>query len=141
MKSMAQRIRETVQEHPDWTPRQVAEACGTTRNRVYQVMHYVKKAGERKMLKLKRKMLTLKPVQAEVKRQEPAQASDANERQVGGAHYKDKAIQPWDFIASNKLGYLEGNIIKYVSRWQDKGGIEDLRKARHYLDKLIEVNL
>ena len=141
MKSMAQRIRETVQEHPDWTPRQVAEACGTTRNRVYQVMHYVKKAGERKMLKLKRKMLTLKPVQAEVKRQEPAQASDANERQVGGAHYKDKAIQPWDFIASNKLGYLEGNIIKYVSRWQEKGGIEDLRKARHYLDKLIEVNL
>ena len=141
MKSMAQRIRETMQEHPDWTPRQVAEACGTTRNRVYQVMHYVKKAGERKMLKLKRKMAVLQPVQAEVKRQEPAQASDANERQVGGGHYKEKSIQPWDFIASNKLGYLEGNIIKYVSRWQEKGGIEDLRKARHYLDKLIEVNL
>ena len=139
MKSMAQRIRETMHEHPDWTPKQVAEACGATRNRVYQVMHYVKKSGERKMLKLKRKMLTLKPVQAQVV---SARAdADANARQVGGAHYKDKAIQPWDFIASNKLGYLEGNIIKYVSRWQDKGGIEDLRKARHYLDKLIEVNL
>ena len=137
MKSMAQRIRETMHEHPDWTPKQVAEACGATRNRVYQVMHYVKKSGERKMLKLKRKMLTLKPVQAQV----VSARADANARQVGGAHYKDKAIQPWDFIASNKLGYLEGNIIKYVSRWQDKGGIEDLRKARHYLDKLIEVNL
>jgi hypothetical protein len=139
MKSMAQRIRETVQEHPDWTPKQVAAECGTTRNRVYQVMHYVKKAGERKMLKLKRKMMMLKPVQAQVVSTKAD--TDANVRQVGGGHYKDKAIQPWDYIASNKLGYLEGNIIKYVSRWQDKGGIEDLRKARHYLDKLIEVNL
>jgi len=139
MKSMAQRIRETVQEHPDWTPRQVAEACGATRNRVYQVTHYVKKSGERKILKLKRKMMTLKPVQAQVISTKAD--TDANVRQVGGGHYKDKAIQPWDYIASNKLGYLEGNIIKYVSRWQDKGGIEDLRKARHYLDKLIEVNL
>lgn len=139
MKSMAQRIRETVQEHPDWTPRQVAEACGTTRNRVYQVMHYVKKSGERKILKLKRKMTMLKPVQAQVVNANPS--ATANDRQVGGTHYKDKAIQPWDYIVANKLGYLEGTIIGYVSRWQDKGGIEDLRKARHCLDKLIEVNL
>jgi hypothetical protein len=40
---------------------------------------------------------------------------------------------------ANNLGYLEGNIVKYVSRWKDKGGVDDLRKARHYLDKLIEV--
>ena len=139
MKSMAQRIRETVQEHPDWTPRQVAEACGATRNRVYQVTHYVKKSGERKILKLKRKMMTLKPVQAQVVNANPS--ATANDRQVGGTHYKDKAIQPWDYIVANKLGYLEGTIIGYVSRWQDKGGIEDVRKARHCLDKLIEVNL
>jgi hypothetical protein len=63
----------------------------------------------------------------------------ANESQVGGEHYKAKAIQPWDYITSNNLGYLEGNIIKYVSRWKDKGGIQDLEKARHYLDKLIEI--
>jgi hypothetical protein len=63
----------------------------------------------------------------------------ANNHQVGGSHYAAKAIQPWDYIASNNLGYFEGNIVKYVSRWRDKGGIEDLRKARHYLDKLIEV--
>lgn len=65
--------------------------------------------------------------------------TSANETQVGGQHYKAKTIQPWDFIAANQLGYFEGNIVKYVSRWRDKGGIDDLRKARHYLDKLIEL--
>jgi hypothetical protein len=63
----------------------------------------------------------------------------ANETQVGGDHYKSKAIQPWDYIASNNLGYLEGCIIKYISRHREKGGLEDLRKARHFLEKLIEV--
>lgn len=63
----------------------------------------------------------------------------ANETQIGGDHYKAKSIQPWDFIAANQLGYFEGNIVKYVSRWRDKGGINDLKKARHYLDKLIEL--
>lgn len=63
----------------------------------------------------------------------------ANEEQVGGDHYRDQAIQPWDYIARNRLGYFEGNIVKYVSRWKQKGGIQDLQKARHYLDKLIEI--
>ena len=67
------------------------------------------------------------------------QARKANDVQVAGSHYKDKAIQPWDYIVGNNLGYLEGNIVKYVSRWKDKGGVDDLKKARHYLDKLIEV--
>ena len=65
--------------------------------------------------------------------------SKANAVQVGGTHYKNKAIQPWDYIASNEMGYLEGNVVKYVSRWQDKGGLSDLDKAKHYLEKLIEV--
>lgn len=68
------------------------------------------------------------------------QMSTANEIQIGGDHYKEKTIQPWDFIAANQLGYFEGNIVKYVSRWRDKGGINDLKKARHYLDKLIELS-
>ena len=66
---------------------------------------------------------------------------DANEVQVAGSHYKHKTIQPWDYIAANALGYFEGNVIKYVSRWRDKDGVDDLRKARHYLDKLIELQL
>jgi len=60
--------------------------------------------------------------------------------QIGGSHYKAKTIEPWDFIAANNLGFFEGNIIKYLSRWRDKNGTEDLLKARHYLDKLIEID-
>ena len=65
----------------------------------------------------------------------------ANDSQVGGGHYKSQEIQPWDFIAANGLGFFEGNVVKYVARWKSKGGVEDLRKARHYLDKLIELNI
>ncbi len=63
----------------------------------------------------------------------------ANDEQIGGRHYIDKPFQPWDFIVGNKMGFLEGNIIKYVSRYKEKNGLEDLIKASHYLDKLIEV--
>jgi len=63
-----------------------------------------------------------------------------NTQQVAGVHYKDKVIQPWDYIAANALGYFEGNVIKYVSRWRHKGGVADLRKAQPYLDKLIELD-
>ena len=55
-------------------------------------------------------------------------------------HYQHK-IQPWDYILANNLGYLEGNVVKYISRWKQKGGMDDLAKARHYIDKLIEVEL
>lgn len=64
----------------------------------------------------------------------------ANDKQIGGSHYKGGSIQPWDYIAANNIGYFEGNIIKYVSRWKQKGGVDDLRKAQHYLEKLIELN-
>jgi hypothetical protein len=57
--------------------------------------------------------------------------------QVGGDHYKKLAIQPAEYIHANGLGFFEGNVVKYVSRWRDKGGIEDLRKAQHYLALLI----
>ena len=65
--------------------------------------------------------------------------SKANLIQVGGRHYKDQSIQPWDFIVANDIGFLDGNVIKYVARYRSKDGIQDLEKARHYLDKLIEV--
>jgi hypothetical protein len=58
--------------------------------------------------------------------------------QVGGNHYKEMAIQPIEFIMKNNIGFMEGNAIKYISRWRSKGGVEDLKKARHYLDMLIE---
>ena len=62
----------------------------------------------------------------------------AKDIQVGGSHYKDMKIQPVEYIVANDLGYCEGNVVKYVSRWKSKGGVDDLRKARHYIDLLIE---
>lgn len=56
---------------------------------------------------------------------------------VNPRHYDKYAIQPYDFITKNKLGFAEGNVIKYVCRWRDKNGVEDLKKARAYIDKLI----
>jgi len=58
--------------------------------------------------------------------------------QVGGGHYKDMKVQPVEYIHGNGIGYCEGHVIKYVSRWRRKGGIEDLKKAKHFLDLLIE---
>jgi hypothetical protein len=62
----------------------------------------------------------------------------ANEGQIGGQHYKRLAIQPWDYIVQNDIGYMEGSVIKYISRWRNKNGLEDLYKCRHFLNKLIE---
>lgn len=58
--------------------------------------------------------------------------------QVAGTHYKDLPIQPVQYIQANNIPYMEGNVVKYVSRWRTKGGMDDLRKAKHYLEMLIE---
>ena len=59
-------------------------------------------------------------------------------RQVGGSHYRDFVIQPAEFINKNKLLFAEGNAIKYIVRASKKGGKEDLLKAKHYIDMIIE---
>jgi hypothetical protein len=59
--------------------------------------------------------------------------------QVGGGHYKSFAIQPVEFIHRNGIPFIEGNAIKYLCRWRDKGGIQDLEKVKHYIDLLIEM--
>jgi hypothetical protein len=64
----------------------------------------------------------------------------ANEQQVGGSHYGGASWQHWDFCVENDLRYLEGTITKYVARWKDKAGRQDLEKALHYAEKLYEVN-
>lgn len=60
------------------------------------------------------------------------------ETQIGGDHYKELSIQPIEYILANKLGFCEGNIIKYITRYKSKNGLEDLKKAKHYIDMLIE---
>ncbi len=59
--------------------------------------------------------------------------------QTGGSHYKELKIQPVEYIHANGLGFCEGSIIKYITRWRAKNGIEDLKKARHFIDLLIEL--
>lgn len=63
----------------------------------------------------------------------------ALEVQVAGDHYKALAIQPVEYIHANGIGYFEGNVIKYVTRWRTKGGVADLEKAKHYIELLIEL--
>jgi UDP-3-O-acyl-N-acetylglucosamine deacetylase len=63
----------------------------------------------------------------------------ALEVQVSGNHYKKYSIQPVEYIHSNGIPFIEGSIIKYVTRWKDKGGVRDLEKARHFIDLLIEL--
>jgi hypothetical protein len=63
----------------------------------------------------------------------------AMDRQVGGSHYKNSAIQPIAFIHANDLPFIEGNVVKYICRWRSKGGISDLEKVKHYVEMLIEM--
>lgn len=63
----------------------------------------------------------------------------ANDRQEGGDHYKQfRGLEPWDVIIHWGLGFLDGNAVKYLARWRHKGGLLDLKKAKHYIDKQIE---
>ena len=64
---------------------------------------------------------------------------NALKEQVGGDHYSKLAIQPVTYINANGLSYLQGNVIKYVTRYKDKNGLQDLKKAKHYVEMLIEL--
>lgn len=63
----------------------------------------------------------------------------ALDNQVDGNHYKELKIQPVEYIHANNIPYMEGNVIKYVTRWRGKNGIKDLEKAKHYIELLIEM--
>jgi hypothetical protein len=140
--SLSGKIRAAIVSNPKLPNRHIAKDLGTTSSFVANV-----RAKTRQTANLKtRDVVTIHVIpkmaidMVATEEEEEAFTALANAQQVGGSHYKSKAIQPWDYIASNQLGYLEGNVVKYVSRWKDKGGLEDLKKAQHYLTKLIEVN-
>jgi hypothetical protein len=140
--SLSGKIRAAIVSNPKLPNRHIAKDLGTTSSFVANV-----RAKTRQTANLKtRDVVTIHVIpkmaidMVATEEEEEAFQALANAQQVGGSHYKSKAIQPWDYIASNHLGYLEGNVVKYVSRWKDKGGLEDLKKAQHYLTKLIEVN-
>jgi hypothetical protein len=64
---------------------------------------------------------------------------DPFDHQIGGDHYKHFAIQPVEYIIANNLGFCEGNVIKYITRYKRKNGKEDLKKAKHFIDLLIAM--
>ena len=68
-----------------------------------------------------------------------AEAVSALDTQVDGDHYNKRAIQPVEFCYANGLNFIEGSIVKYITRWRDKGGVKDLNKIKHYVDLLIEL--
>jgi len=74
--------------------------------------------------------MSLKPHRANLK---------ATDKQIGGKHYKDFKIQPIEFITKNKLSFIQGCIIKYICRFENKNGIEDLEKIKHYCDLQIQM--
>jgi len=65
----------------------------------------------------------------------------ALDKQVAGKHYKELKIQPIQYITANNLPYIEGNVVKYITRWRHKGGIEDLNKVIHYVELLKELEV
>lgn len=133
--TITDKVLKTKLKHPNAKNTQIAEWLGISPAHVANALWHLRKSGrleghgvqESKVLASVAETVTKLP------------ASDANSVQIGGDHYKSKAIQPWDFIVSNGMGFLAGNVVKYVTRYKDKGGISDLEKARHYLDKLIET--
>lgn len=63
----------------------------------------------------------------------------ANDKQISGTHYKQfKGYEPWDVIIAWNLDYLTGSAVKYLARWKHKGGVDDIKKAIHFLEKLVE---
>ena len=66
-------------------------------------------------------------------------SGSALDSQVGGGHYKDFKIQPIEYIHANQIPYLDGNVVKYVSRHRSKNGAEDIKKAIHYLQLILEL--
>lgn len=65
--------------------------------------------------------------------------NDPLKEQVGGSHYKDTSIQPVEYIRANNLDYFEGNAVKYITRHRVKGGANDIRKAIHYLEFILQA--
>ena len=75
----------------------------------------------------------------DTKKRRKEKVKNALDTQVGGGHYKDLAIQPVEYCMKNNLNYCQANIVKYATRYKDKNGLEDLKKIKHYVDLIIEL--
>ena len=159
LKTKEQRLRDLIKEGK--TPKEIIEIVPNTKDYdVYNLKWRMKKAakatalhmlqnkkkrGAKRVIKSFISARSTKAMKVVLKKYAattdatpaPAPALTPNQIQIGGEHYKKMDIQPWDAIHSWDLGFFSGNAVKYIARHRDKGGVEDLKKARHYLDKLI----
>lgn len=92
--------------------------------------------AEQTVGEIRRQLLNTLPI---LKTNEPCVSQSALKIQTGGRHYKDLKIQPVEYIHANNIPFIEGCVIKYVTRWRSKNGLQDLEKAKHFIDLLIEL--
>ena len=123
MKSKSQKVREYFRKNPLAVPKEVGAKFKVAMPMVYKIR---------------------KEEQATPVREESKPSEKVDQQQVGGTHYKDMGVQPWIAMEAwmtpeQFAGFLRGNAIKYLARCDVKGGIADIKKARHYIDKLVEV--
>jgi len=131
MKSKTQKVREYFEANPEATPKQVGAKFKCALPVVYKVRKEILQASH--AVASQAKVTVFKP------------SNKADDLQVGGDHYKNMGVQPWKAMESwlspaEFQGFLKGNAIKYLARCNSKGGIEDVKKAQHYIAKLVEVS-
>ncbi len=131
MKSKSQKVREYFRKHPLATPKEVGAKFKGAMPIVYKI--------RKETMPVVQEQNAIAMTQPEFK-----PSTRADDLQVGGDHYKNMGVQPWKAMESwmtpeQFAGFLRGNAIKYLARCDAKGGIDDIKKAKHYIDKLIEV--
>jgi hypothetical protein len=138
MKSKSQKVREYFRKHPLATPKEVGAKFNVAMPMVYKIRK------EEHADFIERSNAPIVEHGYIHPREEFKPSNRADDLQVGGDHYKSMGVQPWKAMESwmtpeQFAGFLRGNAIKYLARCDAKGGIDDIKKARHYIDKLVEV--
>lgn len=132
MKSKSQKVCEYFRKNPLATPKEVGAKFKAAMPSVYAIRKQVLNG------------LVVEQAHPVVEHKLFVPSSKADGLQIGGDHYKGMEVQPWAAMESwmtpeQFAGFLRGNAIKYLARCDVKGGIDDVKKARHYIDKLVEV--
>lgn len=137
MKSKTQKVREYFRKHPLATPKEVGARFKVAMPMVYKIRKeehadFIERSNAEVNPQITDAVTQFKP------------SNKADDLQIGGDHYKNMGVQPWKAMESwmtpeQFAGFLRGNAIKYLARCDAKGGLDDIKKARHYIDKLVEV--
>ena len=132
MKTKSQKVREYFIKNPLASPKEVGVKFKCAMPVVYKIRKEVMPVVQEENAK---EIVQAKPF---------VPSTRADDLQVGGDHYKNMGVQPWKAMESwmtpeQFAGFLRGNAIKYLARCDAKGGIDDIKKAKHYIEKLIEV--